>query len=73
MGAGLNLELDPVHQVQQRDEVRIVTEGAAEAGIMGATAVLIIRATARMFRAQHLLSGELFSFKRYVGVLLGRR
>ena len=73
MGGGLSLELHPVHRVQPRDEVQIVREGEAEAGIMRATAVVIIRATARMFRAQHLLSGELFSFKRYVGALMGSR
>ena len=42
-------------------------------GIMGATAVVIIRAAALMFRAQHLLSGELFSFKRYLGALVEMR
>jgi ABC-2 type transport system permease protein len=42
------------------------------AGLLGATAVLVIRAVARMFRAQTLLSGEPASIGRYVGALLGK-
>ena len=41
--------------------------------LMGATAVLIVRATARMFRARHLLSGQPFTFARYFAALRGAR
>jgi len=37
--------------------------------LMGATSMLIIRAAARMFRAQHLLSGERFRLRRYMAAL----
>ncbi len=42
------------------------------AGLMGVTTYLIVRAVAAMFRAQHLLSGQPFSVRRYFGALLGR-
>jgi ABC-2 type transport system permease protein len=35
-------------------------------------AILIVRTVARLFRAQHLLSGQPFSVKRFFGALLGR-
>jgi ABC-2 type transport system permease protein len=35
-------------------------------------AILIVRIVARLFRAQHLLSGQPFSVKRFFGALLGR-
>ena len=40
-------------------------------GLMLGTAYLIIRATAVMFHAQNLLSGQSFSLKRYFRLLLG--
>jgi ABC-2 type transport system permease protein len=40
--------------------------------LMGITTYLIVRAVAAMFRAQHLLSGQPFSVRRYFGALLGR-
>lgn len=42
------------------------------AGLMVVTTYFIVRAVAAMFRAQHLLSGQPFSVKRYFGALLGR-
>jgi len=42
------------------------------AGLMLATAYLILRAVAAMFRAQYLLSGQSFSLGRFFGALLGR-
>ena len=36
------------------------------------TAVLIVRLVARLFRAQHLLSGQPFSVREYYGALVGR-
>jgi ABC-2 type transport system permease protein len=42
------------------------------AALMGVTTYLIVRAVAAMFRAQHLLSGQPFSVRRYFGALLGR-
>ncbi len=42
------------------------------AGLMVCTTYFIVRAVAAMFRAQHLLSGQPFSVKRYFGALLGR-
>lgn len=36
------------------------------------TAILVVRAVARMFHAQNLLSGQSFSVKRFYGALLGR-
>jgi len=41
-------------------------------GLMAATAVLVMRAVATVFRAQMLLSGQPFSVKRYFAALLGR-
>jgi ABC-2 type transport system permease protein len=45
---------------------------ALSAVLMAGTAVVIVRAAAAMFHAQHLLSGQPFSFRRYVGAMLGR-
>jgi ABC-2 type transport system permease protein len=42
------------------------------AGFLVLTAVFIMRAVARMFRAQALLSGQSFSVKRFANALLGR-
>jgi ABC-2 type transport system permease protein len=42
------------------------------AGLMLVATYLIVRAVAAMFRAQHLLSGQPFSVKRYFGALIGR-
>lgn len=39
---------------------------------MAGTALLVMRAVGRVFRAQMLLSGQIFSVKRYFTVLLGR-
>jgi ABC-2 type transport system permease protein len=39
-------------------------------GLLILTAVLVVRAVARMFRAQVLLSGQPFSAKRYARELL---
>ena len=41
-------------------------------GLMLVTAILIMRAVARMFHAQNLLSGQPFSFRRLFAALLGR-
>ena len=41
-------------------------------GLMVATAYLIVRAVAAIFRAQYLLSGQSFSLPRFFGALLGR-
>jgi len=42
------------------------------AGLMVSTIFLIVRAVARMFHAQNLLSGQPFSTQRYFWALLGR-
>jgi ABC-2 type transport system permease protein len=42
------------------------------AGLMAGTAVLVLRAVARMFHAQILLSGQPFTVGRYFAALLGR-
>lgn len=42
------------------------------AGLMLVTAYAIVRAVAAMFRAQHLLSGQSFSVRRFFGALLNR-
>jgi ABC-2 type transport system permease protein len=42
------------------------------AGLMALSIPLIVRAVARMFHAQNLLSGQPFSIKRYLNALLGR-
>ena len=42
------------------------------AGLLLITVYFILRAVARVFRAQYLLSGQPFSVKRYLGALLGR-
>ncbi len=42
------------------------------AGLMAVTAYAIVCAVAAMFRAQHLLSGQSFSVKRFFGALVGR-
>jgi ABC-2 type transport system permease protein len=42
------------------------------AGLMALTAVFVVRAVARMFRAQALLSGQPFSARRFAKALLGR-
>jgi ABC-2 type transport system permease protein len=42
------------------------------AALMAATAALVMRAVARVFRAQMLLSGQPFTVKRYFAALLGR-
>ncbi len=40
--------------------------------LLAGTAVLIVRAVARMFHAQTLLSGQAFNVKRYLSALLGK-
>ena len=42
------------------------------AGLMVVTTYVIVRAVGAMFRAQHLLSGQPFSVRRYFSALLGR-
>ena len=42
------------------------------AGLLALTALFVIRAVARFFHAQTLLSGQDFSLKRYFNALLGR-
>ena len=42
------------------------------ASLLLITVYFILRAVARVFRAQYLLSGQPFSVKRYLGALLGR-
>ena len=42
------------------------------AGLMAVTAYAIVCAVAAMFRAQHLLSGQSFSVKRFFSALVGR-
>ncbi len=41
-------------------------------GLLLVTVYFILRAVARVFHAQYLLSGQTFSVKRYFGALLGR-
>jgi ABC-2 type transport system permease protein len=41
-------------------------------GLMALTAVFVVRAVSRMFRAQALLSGQPFSARRFANALLGR-
>ena len=41
-------------------------------GLLLITVYIILRAVASVFRAQHLLSGQPFSPKRFFGALLGR-
>jgi len=58
--------------------MRLTTRGVPSwqlllsAGLMLVTTYVIVRAIAAMFRAQHLLSGQSFSVKRFFGALLGR-
>jgi ABC-2 type transport system permease protein len=40
--------------------------------LMAGTAVIVLRSTARMFRAQSLLSGQSLSVRQYLGFLFGR-
>lgn len=40
--------------------------------LLAATAVLVVRSVARMFRTQTMLTGQPFSAKRFVAALLGR-
>ncbi len=47
-------------------------QAALAAVLQFATAFVIIRMTARLFRAQHLLTGQAFSVKGYYQVLFGR-
>ena len=42
------------------------------AGLIAVTSYAVVRASAAMFRAQYLLSGQSFSAKRYYTALLGR-
>ena len=42
------------------------------AGLLALSIPLVVRAVARMFHAQNLLSGQPFSVKRYLRALLGR-
>ncbi len=49
-----------------------VWQPAVAAALLAATVVFVVRAVARMFRAQTLLSGQAFSVKRFWGALLGR-
>jgi len=42
------------------------------AGLLVLTAILVVRAVAGMFQAQHLLSGQSFSARRFASALLGR-
>jgi hypothetical protein len=42
------------------------------AGLLLGTAVFVLMAAARMFRANILLSGQKFSVRRYFGTLFGR-
>ena len=50
----------------------VLLSGFAVIIVIALTAYGIDRATAAMFRAQHLLSGQSFSAKRYFAALLGR-
>jgi hypothetical protein len=47
-----------------------VWQPLAAAGLTIIMAILIMRAVARMFRAQALLSGQPFSVRRYMNALL---
>lgn len=42
------------------------------AGLLALTALFVVRAVAGMFHAQHLLSGQPFSVRRFFNALLGR-
>jgi ABC-2 type transport system permease protein len=41
-------------------------------GLLALTDYFVVRAVARMFHTQHLLSGQPFSVRRYFGAILGR-
>ncbi len=45
---------------------------ALAAALLAVTAALIVRAVANMFRAQTLLSGQAFNFRRFLAALVGR-
>jgi ABC-2 type transport system permease protein len=64
----------PVGMIARMAEVTVPLWQAALAAILQLLAAgLIVRATARLFHAQHLLSGEPFSVRRYMQVMLGQR
>jgi uncharacterized membrane protein YcaP (DUF421 family) len=47
-------------------------QSALAAALQLLTAVLIVRAVAKLFRAQHLLSGQPFDVRRFLSALTGQ-
>ena len=63
----------PVGMIARMTQITVpVWQAALSAVLQLLTAVLIVRLVGRMFHAQHLLSGQPFSVKRYFRVLLGQ-
>jgi ABC-2 type transport system permease protein len=63
----------PVGMIARMTQIDIPVWQAALAGLLQlVTAAAIVRMVARLFHAQHLLSGQPFSAKRYFQVLFGR-
>jgi ABC-2 type transport system permease protein len=63
----------PVGMIARMTQIAVPLWQAALAAVLQLlAAILIVRLAARLFRAQHLLSGQPFSVQRYFRVLLGR-
>ena len=63
----------PVGMIARMTQVTVPLWQLVLAAVLQAlAAILIVRTVARLFRAQHLLSGQPFSVKRFFGALLGR-
>ncbi|MGD1995818.1 MAG: ABC transporter permease, partial [Anaerolineae bacterium] len=63
----------PVGMIARMTKTTVPTWQAVLAAVLQLlTAILIVRLVARLFRAQHLLSGQPFSLQRYFRALLGR-
>ena len=63
----------PVGMIARMAQASVPVWQAALAAVLQLfTAILIVRLVARMFRAQHLLSGQPFSLRRYFHALLDR-
>ncbi len=63
----------PVGMIARMTQVAVpLWQAALAAALQLLAAILIVRLAARLFRAQHLLSGQPFSIQRYFRALLGR-
>ncbi|MFQ5858956.1 MAG: ABC transporter permease [Anaerolineae bacterium] len=63
----------PIGMIARMTETTVPLWQSVLAAVLQAlTAVLIVRLVARLFRAQHLLSGQPFSVREYYGALVGR-